>query len=429
MAVLAIAALTLTPGGGGDAQTETALCLVCGTYGGVDVVLNVLLFVPFGVGLRVLGLRPLHAMLVGLAATLAIELLQTWVVPGRDASLGDIVTNGLGTAIGVAVGGAWRTLLFPARRAARTLMGAWGALALLSLLASAMLLRPAATRGIYYGQWAPELGHFDTFRGRLLHAAINGDTFPRWMSRYPERIAAGMDRRRLHVTALVVPGAPTSRIAPIVSIFDDIEEELLVLGQEGRDLVFRFRTRVRGLRLRNPGVRLVGAFPAAGAAAGPADTLRVSAMIEGTRVRLLARGPSGTATHETTIPHAGWWSFAAPFEPIVDTAFIWLSAAWLALCAAPFGYWSVRAENRGRALVPTVGTAAVVGLSLVAGLVIAPLVVGAATATWHIWVGALAGTLLGRLLGYAIGPYGAAPSAHVAPRRVVRAVATARTSG
>src|SRR5690606_9606721 len=102
LAFAAIATLTLQP------RPELAAlsaatpvwCLVCGSYGLVDVVLNVLLFVPLGVGLGLAGVRPRAAIIIVVLTTLTVELLQLTVISGRDSSLSDLVTNTVGGAIG-----------------------------------------------------------------------------------------------------------------------------------------------------------------------------------------------------------------------------------------------------------------------------------------------------------------------------------------
>src|SRR5918998_1555401 len=92
---LFIAATTLVPlpQQSAASQITPLWCLVCGDYGGVDVINNILLFIPFAFGLRLLGLRSQLVVAAGALLSLGIELLQWWVIPGRDASLSDLLTN------------------------------------------------------------------------------------------------------------------------------------------------------------------------------------------------------------------------------------------------------------------------------------------------------------------------------------------------
>lgn len=66
-----------------------------------ETLLNVVLFVPFGAALGILGLSVPRAVLLGLVVSTTIELLQLYVVPGRFAQLQDILANTLGAASGI----------------------------------------------------------------------------------------------------------------------------------------------------------------------------------------------------------------------------------------------------------------------------------------------------------------------------------------
>jgi VanZ family protein len=95
-------------------------CLRCGALGGVDFALNVLAFVPLGFGLRLAGLSRVRALVMVVATTLAIELLQLYI-PGRVTSLGDLISNSIGGALGIAIGEWGAAIVLPSPRAARRL--------------------------------------------------------------------------------------------------------------------------------------------------------------------------------------------------------------------------------------------------------------------------------------------------------------------
>ena len=78
-------------------------CLICGDHGGQDVINNVLLFIPFALGLRLAGLPSRTVVVTGGLVSLSVELLQWGVVAGRDASLSDVLTNTLGSLVGAMV--------------------------------------------------------------------------------------------------------------------------------------------------------------------------------------------------------------------------------------------------------------------------------------------------------------------------------------
>nr|WP_301539752.1 VanZ family protein [Nocardioides sp. zg-DK7169] len=71
----------------------------------IEFAANVAMFVPVGVFfLLLLGRRQwAAAVLIGLVLTLGIEIAQQ-EIPGRVSDARDVVSNGLGTAIGVVLG-------------------------------------------------------------------------------------------------------------------------------------------------------------------------------------------------------------------------------------------------------------------------------------------------------------------------------------
>lgn len=82
----------------------TALGMSAGSgYGLVEFTANIALFVPWGMcAARFLAGRWAVAVLSGVVATVLVETVQWLLLAGRTASLGDVVANSLGTAIGVA---------------------------------------------------------------------------------------------------------------------------------------------------------------------------------------------------------------------------------------------------------------------------------------------------------------------------------------
>jgi hypothetical protein len=81
---LFIAALTLSPQYG-TVKAPPSFCVLCGGSSVLDAILNVLLFIPLGVGLRLSGMSRRRAFAIGLVTTITVELLQLWI-PGRDTS-------------------------------------------------------------------------------------------------------------------------------------------------------------------------------------------------------------------------------------------------------------------------------------------------------------------------------------------------------
>ena len=93
-----IACLTLVPFAGAKPGAD-ALCLFCGERAAADAVLNVLLYLPLGVGLALAGWNAPRAVLLSLLLSGAIEAAQI-VIPGRDSSARDVLTNALGGYLG-----------------------------------------------------------------------------------------------------------------------------------------------------------------------------------------------------------------------------------------------------------------------------------------------------------------------------------------
>ena len=82
LALAAIAGATLVPS---PEQIQTAAdtnvwCLLCGDLGLVDVGLNILLFIPLGIGLSLLSGSRLRALVIVALASLTVEVLQLSIV-------------------------------------------------------------------------------------------------------------------------------------------------------------------------------------------------------------------------------------------------------------------------------------------------------------------------------------------------------------
>ncbi|HET7565353.1 MAG TPA: VanZ family protein [Gemmatimonadaceae bacterium] len=409
---LAIAALTLTPNPGG-ARPSASLCLVCGSYGGTDVVLNILLFIPFGFGMRLSGLRPRRAFVIAALTSLAIELLQIHVVVGRDASLGDLVSNSLGGAIGIGLASCWRSWLLPNARVARRLMSAGLALWLLILAGSAWGARPSLTRLTYVGHWASLTGPGPLFTGKVIDVSVGHAPLP-W-----NVIANSGDLRRWLLAgsplrATVTLGSPIDGLVPITRITDISRTEIIMLGQQGRDLVFRMRTHASDLRLRDPAVRIENAFPSATADAqaplAQPDTLRIAGGYTGRSYRVSVIGPRMAASREIRLSPGLGWSFFLPFSYASGRVTVWLTALWLGGLLLPIGFWAARAADKPRRRVrgargtpPAALYAAVIAaaaVSIAIGLGLVPLIFGELPVQWWAWVACAAGAIAGAAFGH-----------------------------
>ena len=347
-AALAIGTLTLLPHPrqAGFADLTPWTCLVCGELGGVDVVLNILLFVPLGAALHRAGLRPLHAAGVGALFSLGIELLQAFVVPGRDASLSDFVTNTIGAALGAQLSQAWPLLARPSPRAAARLAGgalaAWAAI----LGFSALVFRPAPLPPPLRVEWSPARPPLEQFKGQLLAATTAGELLADGSSP-PDRLIGDIARRDVTIAARIVAGPRPDGVAPILDVTDEAGRPTIGIARDGDDLIFSIRTIANSFRLRGGAVRLPDAFPDAADA-----QLSVAAGLQGSRLWVeVSEARSKRA--ETQLGAEQGWRLVAPFSGWVGPKLAaLLTAIWVGGPLVPALYWVGRSRaGRAGALV------------------------------------------------------------------------------
>lgn len=378
--------MTLVPEPGGPPAPPT-LCVVCGGLGVQDIILNVLLFLPFGLGLRLAGVSWWRAVAIAAGTSLAIELLQMRVVTGRDASLGDLLTNSVGGVAGVVLADEWRRLLLPTARTARRAAWCWVGVSATVLALTSWGERTSLPRTTYWGQWTPELLYMDHFPGTLLGSWVGGIPFPQGAMGDSPAFRALLSSDSVLVVAEVRAGAPTSRMAPIASVFDWRRTEIFLLGQNERDLVFTMRANAARARVRNPAIRLDDVFPADARADGAATPLR----LEGGKVHgeLVAGVWQGGAWRERRVPLTPGlgWSYFSPFEYAFGAETPLISAIWLAGLLLPLGYWGGAVDSRRERVV--MALAAALALALAGPLL------GEHAAAWWEWAGAAVGVVGG----------------------------------
>jgi len=415
LAAIAYATLLPEPGQPPDAR----FCLMCGSLAGVDALLNVLLFLPFGVGLALCGVRPKRLLLMVSVLSILIEVAQFLIISGRDATISDVLTNTLGGALGfAAIRYVWSWLL-PSPRTAMSLIAGWGAIWLLIQAASGFAFAPSIPESQYYGQLARSLGkNFVVFPGRVLAASLNGTVIPNAALADSHSV-----RQRLlggaTVATVVVPGEVTPGIAPIVRIAGAGQSQIILLAQNGADLLFTIRTGAAVLGLRSPVFALPRVFPI-----GPVrdsamlpDTLRLSARYVSGEVRMNAQTDSAMNVSRVTLTASLGWTFVLPFQWFIEgtpgeSVISWI---WIVALTIPLGYWishlarsyrsyrSYRDRAVGFQALPTllwIGSLA----TLCVGLGLAPHFFGLSLAPVREWLGSLAGLLLGAALAARLTP-------------------------
>src|SRR5437763_4773095 len=258
-ALLPILVATLWPFPGHEPEGFIS-CIACGDHATSDVLLNILLFAPLGAALALQLSSVTRCALSAALLSATIELAQLYI-PGRDSSLGDVLSNTLGGTLGALV---TRTAAFwllpsPARAARLSRTAALAAAAV--CWATGMLLTPTFPAARYYGQWTPSLAHLELYRGRVLDVTLSGLRIlsgPIPDSRLARERLAAAQGFSLHVRA--VAGPRPRALAPLFAIYDDQERQIVLLGPDRDDLVLRFRALATDLRFDQPDIRLVSAM-------------------------------------------------------------------------------------------------------------------------------------------------------------------------
>jgi len=390
-----IALVTLWPAN--TPETLPASCIFCGQLGGVDFVLNIVLFIPFGLGLRWLLGNWRTPVIVGAATTLAIEMLQWRQIPGRDASLGDLLANAIGTMLGAWLAVAVLRWLMATGAAARRLTTVWGLIAAAVITVSATLLQPFPTKSPLWVQWVPQRPHMDVFQGQLNRVELNG--LP--ISRTDILTAARLLDTATHGVAVRVEinGSipPTERRAYIVRTASALEEGF-ALSQRGDALLFRTNTLAARLKLRTITVELANAFPAAGSASnGEADLARIEArsVPEAMVVSNTANGYETSVALRRTVGLA--WALLVPWDITLGPSWWPANAAWLAALLIPVAFLTSRTARR----LPDEPARRVMWWPLALVLVTmiaAPAITGAALSGAGEWLGVLIGLAAGAWL-------------------------------
>ncbi len=358
------------------------LCLICGGQGGADVAGNLLLFIPFAAGLRLAGWTWPRCVAAAAAVSFTVELLQLLVVPGRDASLSDLLTNTASGAMGAALGGALPGLASATgaragRLLAAVLVGAFGLLAL-----SAWLLGSDMPEGHLLSRWAHEAPGTDVFGGRVLAVQLNGRAMPPNgtppdSARLREEVARGT----IGLVTEVVSGPPAVSTS-WVYMFRVPSGGAVTLGQLHRLASFTVPARALRYRFFPPMVTLPDGFPVE-----PGMPVVLRATERGRHVVLSSTYGGRTHTIAIRITPAFGWFLISPFL-FSGGEVRWMTAACLAFLYLPAGYWAAAAGRPARAAL---GLAA--GLALALGAL--PAVAALSAAPWSEWLGAVAGAALG----------------------------------
>jgi hypothetical protein len=382
-----IAVSTLTPAGAASGDVSTPpLCLLCGDAVASDVLLNIALFLPFGLALAASGVRWRPAVAIVIVTTVTIEALQLHIVSGRDASLRDVVSNTIGGSLGWWLGGRVRSLAFPTPREARTLAALW--LTMLGMLSclGAWSTAPSFTPMPWFSQFA--LFSPQGFKGQVMAAAIGDARLPvdSLADSASHHIAREITRGE-GATAMVITASPSNDAVHLLQLADRQSAMLLAFYQEHADALFFVRLRASDLGFRSPRFRLRDAFPLRPGVLAHATGWHARDMV---RVDVTGGGRERRVTYRVS---AHWgWAMLAPSISAIDQWEPYFTATWIALLVIPLGYWCA-AGARGPAgrwfAIPMFSLTALVML------VVAPTTFGLSPGGVNEWLGLLVGGLLG----------------------------------
>ncbi|HJP60835.1 MAG TPA: VanZ family protein [Gemmatimonadaceae bacterium] len=390
-----IAAATLTPQHG--PLDTTPYCIFCGSLGGVDFLLNVLLFGPLGVALAMRNWRAATALSAIVALSIGIEITQFFFITGRDASIGDVLANSCGGAIGYVVTRSFGTWHKPSYRAAFLLFSGWALFWLALQAAVSYSFTPEFPASRYYGQIARVFGYMAPFEGQVVSAKVDTIAVPNFGYAKSAQLRAALQNGKTVATE-VVPVGPTPKIAPILRIADAEKQEIAILAQDHTALVFAVRTGAQTLRLRPPVYGMQNVFPSE---SGSRDTLKLAGRNAGGVVTLSGHSIRGTVSREFVLSPATGWALIYPGRWYLENT-QWeavMGIVWIAVLVIPFGYWGsllLRASPLNQKIV-FIGALL---LTLFVGLTWIPAHYGLRAASLSMWFSAAAGLACGSLFGF-----------------------------
>jgi hypothetical protein len=391
--LVCIAIATLTPRGG-TPEGLGLWCVACGAFGGIDVLANIALFAPLSMGLWFWLRRRGRVVAIACLLSICIELLQFTVVPGRYASAGDVMTNTLGALVGTILAERWRDILVPSSRLAARLLGLASIIWLGGLAVSGWAVRPAPPFPRFWAFWRPGPPNFPPYNGELRAFAFDGVPAPTNVLSKPDiyELRSKVPPTRIDATFTTASGE-TPRLAPIVLVTNGYRD-VAVLGQDGRDLLFRLRLNAARLRLRLPSVGVRNAFAPT---VPPGSVLTARGEVRESILQLTLTDASGVRGDSVVLTPFLGWSMLLPLNYRFGPEARWFTALWVAGLVIPLGYFGSCAARRNTGATPRrVGWSVTWALiAVVDGLVAAPIVTSTATAGPTEWIAALSGLALG----------------------------------
>jgi hypothetical protein len=390
-----VAVVTLTPTAG--AEQISFWCLKCGERPAVDLLLNILLFVPLGTGLGLYGIRFRRAVFLALLCTCLVEALQFFVVPGRYASFRDILANFSGALTGYLLGRYWQVFVSPSHSAARNLATVAAMLWLVTQAFTAWSMVISPPPEPWWAQLQPSHDRYATvFTGRILGLSVgsiqirNSDQLPSDdTDAIRKQILAGAPLR------VVVANVDATRgEAPIAIISAGPVHDVVWWAQDGVDGVFSAAVRGTLLGLRTPSVRIADAVPS-----GRGDTIALTGAYRNGWYTLEAENRNGVRHRELRASPSWGWAFLLPLPMYAfGSTVTGLTALYLAVVWCVLGYWNARSVGAASAIIPVGGITAAILL----GLGVTPMIFGLPIAHWSEWLATIIGGVAGWIIVRAI---------------------------
>ena len=337
LAVSFVTVATLVPLPG--TESPSGLCVFCGRLGAVDFLLNVALFVPFGVAACYVMGRPGRVVALGLVFSLAIEVLQVSVVPGRDASVGDLLANTLGTMVGALLALVASTGIHATGRLARRLAMIFALLTSALVVATGWLLLPVGVMQPLVSMWRISRPNRDNFTGIPYRASLNDKPLRTWLTVAPEWFSA----RGNDVTVTVTVGGhiqPTARQA-IIMLLANHWENAFYLGQWKNDVVVSSHQVAQKLRFRPLLAAFEGQldFPPN---SPPGVTLEARSTPRG--ITLVRDAGERTVMSVPRTIGLGW-TLILPWDVAVSPRWWFANAAWLGALVIPVAFFTFRSRR------------------------------------------------------------------------------------
>lgn len=378
LAVGAVLGATLAPVYDPPRELLAPCLLVCGHEGLADFLVNIVLYLPVGVGFALLGMRVRSAVLLAFALSATIETLQA-ILPGRDSSAGDVVSNTLGAWTGFLLTTRAHWWLSPSRATAGRLALGWSTFVVATIAVTGFLMQPSFPAGDWYGQWTPRFGHLHSYEGRLAAVTVDGLAVPSRRHPQPDSLRALLiGGARLEVVGIA--GPPPDDLAPIFAIADRRQRTMIMLGADETDLYFSYRMRAHGLRMDAPDIRLRERL--IDLAPGDSMTLTTWRRPDG-----ICLAVNREETCELGFQAGRGWALFYWLMDSPEWVITGLDVFWMALLFFPFGLW----VSRSRSWALAMGTA-------LAGLVFLPGVVGLQPSGFVEFIGLAAGFEVGLLI-------------------------------